>query len=201
MRIRTLILALLGLCLTAGAASFKVLEDSEANRVHFHSEATLESFDGETRAITGTIGIEEGRVDAASTAFFEVDLRELRTGIKKRDGHMRDNHLHTDKFPMTSFTMTGVSGEVELKDGVPVDFTASGDFLLHGMTQERQIPVTVTWHADGSGTPAGVSGSVIHVQSKFPVALAEHDIPRPEFLFMKMASTIDMTLDFWAAAE
>jgi hypothetical protein len=39
------------------------------------------------------------------------------------------------------------------------------------------------------------------VVCRFDVGLADHKIPRPEFLFMKVAEQMQVTVDLWAVAK
>lgn len=199
---RSLAALALALCVTvAHAGTWQVVKNPKANQVKFHSEATMESFDGSTSAITGTVTLQGNTVAENSTAEFTVDLRELRTGIDLRDQHMRDNHLHTKDHPLTTFTAKRVIGGGELKDGKPLKVKVVGDLKLHGVSKERQLEATLTWYADGSRTAAGVAGPVLRLQTAYDVPLADHQIPRPAFLFMKMAEAVNMTVDIWAVPK
>jgi hypothetical protein len=40
----------------------------------------------------------------------------------------------------------------------------------------------------------------LHVVCRFEVVLADHGIPRPQFLFMKVAESMEVTVDLWATA-
>jgi hypothetical protein len=51
---------------------------------------------------------------------------------------------------------------------------------------------------DGSKTAAAVTGPVLHMQTAYDVALVDHGIPRPAFLFMKMAEAVNVSVDVWA---
>lgn len=197
---RNRILALLlVLCSTvAQADTWQVVKNEKLNQVTFHSEATLESFDGRTGAITGTVELAGRTVNESSRAEFTVDLLKVTTGIDLRDQHMRDNHLHTKDHPRTRFTARKVTGGGELQDGKPLKVKVTGDLDLHGVVKERTLDAVLTWHSDGRKTPAAVAGPVLHLQASYDIALADHAIPRPAFLFMKMAEAVNMSVDLWA---
>ncbi|MDP2361854.1 MAG: YceI family protein [bacterium] len=199
MRVLTLLLLAGGLA--AAPRTFQVRPGAAHTKVSFHSEATIESFDGSTRQVKGQVTVDPGNPGEGAAAWFEVDLTTLDTGLSLRNTHMRENHLHTDKHPVTRFEMKSLTGQVPpLKAGTTARLTASGDFALHGVTKPRTVPVDVTWHAEGSGTPARHKGEVLHLLCRFVVALADHQIPRPQFLFMKVAETMEVTVDLWAVA-
>ncbi len=99
-----------------------------------------------------------------SSAWFQVDLKSLDTGMSLRNKHMRENHMHTDKYPVTRFEMRSLSVPVAaLAPGKTTRVTATGDYPLHGVTRSRTLPVDVTWFPDGSKTPAKAKGPALHV--------------------------------------
>ena len=182
----------------ANEIGFTIIPGDRQN-VTFHSKATIESFDGTTSDITGTISIDPDLPDSV-TASFNVDLTTLDTGIGLRNKHMRKNHLHTDQYPEATFTLTSTKGPVQLIDGSEVSFIAIGDFYIHGVTRQIEVPVTVTWYLNSSETPLRSVSQSLHITGEFFVTLADHDIPRPQFLIMKLAETQRVTLDLWAKA-
>jgi polyisoprenoid-binding protein YceI len=192
-------------CLALGAAAasrtFVITPGAAHNQVSFHSEATVESFDGRTRQVGGQLTVDPEALAQGSSAWFQVDLKSLDTGMSLRNKHMRENHLHTDKHPATRFDLRSLSVPVAaLPAGKAVRVNATGEYALHGVTKSRTLPVDLTWHPDGAAS-AKVKGPALHVVCRFDVSLAEHEIPRPEFLFMKVAETMQVTVDVWAVAK
>lgn len=186
------------LCAQAAPATF-VIQSGKPSLVSFHSEATIESFDGSTSEVKGEITLDPAALDASARAWFEVDLLSLDTGLALRNSHMRDNHLHTDRFPSTRFEMTELlAGAGALSSGEEHVIRARGIHELHGVKVEREVEAKVTVYDSGRDTPLAMDGPVIHVVCGFDVGLAEHGIPRPEFLFMKVAETIQLEVDVWA---
>jgi len=186
---------------TAAQRAFVIEPGAAHNQVTFHSEATVESFDGKTRQVSGQLSVDPEALAGGSTAWFQVELKSLDTGMSLRNKHMRENHLHTDKHPHTRFELRSLSVPVAaLPAGKTVRVNATGDFTLHGITASRTLPVDVTWHPEGSPA-AKVKGPALKVVCRFDVALADHGIPRPEFLFMKVAESMQVTVDVWAVAK
>ena len=195
-------LLLAGLRPVLSAPQTFLIQPGAANQARFHSEATVESFEGSTKQVSGQVVVDPESPGKGSSAWFQVDLKSLDTGMSLRNKHMRENHLHTDKYPHTRFDLKSLSGQVPaLKAGTPVRLSAQGDFVLHGVSKSRSVPVDVTWYPDGSKTPAKRKGAVLHVVCRFDVGLADHKIPRPEFLFMKVAEQMQVTVDLWAVAK
>lgn len=149
------------------AETWSVVAGDDATELVFKSKATLESFEGRTRAVTGWI-----KLDSPETIAWhiEVDLADLDTGIGLRNRHMRENHLHTDEFPTAVF-------EGEQVIGSETTLSLVGNLTLHGVTVERTIEVQMTQLPDGDLTAS----------AEFGISLADHEIPRPGFLMMKLA--------------
>ena len=68
-----------------------------------------------------------------------------------------------------------------------------GTFELHGVARRIQVPAEVTWSNEG-----GVSQ--VHIVSKFNVKLSDFEIPRPQFLVMKLDEVQRITFDVTAKA-
>ena len=195
------------LVLAAAAAAqvraFRTVPGDMKNVVQFVSEATLERIVGRTREISGSVSLDLDNLAATTEGKFEVDLRTLDTGIGLRNQHMRDNHLHTNKYPSATFTLgrfVSVNRE-QLLPGEPVSVLAEGEFKIHGISKMYQIPLTLTYYPSGSSPEAserlsGGSGDLVTVRGEWMVRLADHEISRPEFLFMRLAEAQKVTVSF-----
>jgi polyisoprenoid-binding protein YceI len=173
----TLVLLLLALVARVSADSW-VVAPGETQTVGFRSKAPLESFEGSTHTVTGVITLDPEALGDEVAIEVRVDLTSIDTGISMRDRHMRENHLHTDRFPHATFradSVTGGTGAV-LTDGALHEVTVAGELDLHGV--KRPVSVVLGLRMD--------EDRALHITSGFPVALADHDIPRPQFLFAKL---------------
>ncbi len=87
---------------------------------------------GRTDAISGDLTIDGTTVTAAS---FEIDLTTITTETTNRDDNVQDA-LETGQFPTATFTL---AEPIELGEGAvagdPVATTATGEMLIHGVTQ------------------------------------------------------------------
>lgn len=173
-----------------GAATRYRIEAGGSNEVRFHSEATVESFDGSTDQVRGWIEVDLADLPSGARWRVEVDMSSLDTGIGLRNRHMRDNHLHTDEFPVAVFEgeSDGAAWPAAIPAGGSTILELPGTFALHGVARERSLAVTIAHRDDGS----------ITVETRFPVVLSEHDIPRPKFLMMKLAEEQDVQLELVA---
>ena len=177
----------------AGAAVFEVRPGGE-NRVVFVSKASMEKFEGKTQHLAGRIEVDPAQVGDSVRVHFEVDLTKVDTGIAMRNRHMRENHLETTKFPKAVFdgvTVHGPAGAV-LGPGKRTVLDVEGTFTLHGVSRRIRISVEATYQSKGAGR--------IQFRTTFPVALADHGIARPQFLFLKLAEVQEVRVNGVAVA-
>lgn len=183
---------LISSAVSAEVRTFRIASDDSKNVVQFVSEATLERVVGRTHDIQGSLELDLNDLAATTKGFFSVDLRSMDTGIGLRNQHMRDNQLHTNKYPEATFVLkrfVNVSRN-DLAPGETVNVLAEGDFTIHGVTKTYQIPVTLTY-VPGSG-----AGDIIKVTGDWSLRLADHKINRPEFLFMRLAEEQNISVAF-----
>jgi polyisoprenoid-binding protein YceI len=173
-----LVLATLSDAAAAAPIRFQILPGAAGNQVSFLSKAPLETVEGKTNQVSGSVVVDPADLAAGCEVEVTVDLASLDTGIGKRNQHMRENHLETDRFPQAVFRADSLSGAPALlAAGAPVPFTLVGDFSLHGVTHRIAVPATVTLSADGMA---------LAVTAAFTVKLADYSIARPQFLVMKL---------------
>ena len=179
--------------LLAGAAQatdFVIQPGKDKNLVVFTSKATLESFQGKTKQVSGNLSVDPANLGDSVTVHVEVDLASLDTGIAMRNKHMRENHLETDKYPKAVFDgghILEASGHT-LNPGDSVHLRLSGQFELHGVKRAMEVPVDATRAEDGT----------LSVTAHFDVALADYKINRPAFLMMKLEPTQHLTVQVTA---
>jgi polyisoprenoid-binding protein YceI len=162
----------------ATAARYVVSPEGKTNEVVFESKAPVESFRGSTRAIQGWIDLDPEALGDSIGVELSVDLASLDTGIDLRNQHMRENHLHTDRYPHAVFRGARlVDPPSSLVPGEAVTVVAMGRLELHGVTRELTTAVRLTVDPE--------TGAIL-VQAEFVVYLAEFEIPRPRMLFMKL---------------
>ena len=108
-----------------------------------------------------------------------VDLASLDTGIDMRNQHMRENHLHTDRYPQAIFRGATFVGEhpASLAPGKTAKCKIAGSFSLHGVTRRIEVPIELRLDEKSGG---------LAVKAQFVVYLADYEIPRPKMLFVKL---------------
>jgi len=172
---------LIALAAAAHASDFTVTP-GKPNLVVFTSKAQVESFQGKTSKMSGHIDVNPSHVGDSITVELHVDLASLDTGIAKRNGHMRENHLETAKYPeAVVIGATVLTPAHAVLSGKPVGFDLEGSFTIHGVTH-RMRP-----HADVT-----LNGNKLAFTATFTVSLADYSIPRPQFLFLKLADVQEL---------
>jgi polyisoprenoid-binding protein YceI len=186
---RSLILAFLllsGFCVTAEAETYSLQAESGTDSVYIESKAKLEFFDATGKDLAGSFQFDPANPSAGAAGVLRFDLRTLNTGIELRNEHMRDRHLHTDKYPYCYYELTSVTG---LPNSIAADSTyavsGKGWFYIHGV--KRELPCQITFQKAASGYV---------VIAAFAVVLDDFNIPRPKAVFMKLAEVIEVTVIF-----
>jgi len=157
------------------------VQKGDNNEVKFISKAPVEDFEGVTNSIDGYLksnkdDFSEGEV------YFEVDLRKLNTGIGLRDRHMRENYLHTDKYPYANYTGK-IYKSTKINDN-SFEVEANGKFKVHGIEKDTYIKATIT------------TGAIPNVKTAFYASLPDHNIEVPSLMFQKISDKMKVTVDF-----
>lgn len=174
----------------AGAEVWRITDGSE---VVFRSEATMESFEGKTDQVSGTVVCDPGDLTAPLQLRVEVDLASLDTGIGLRNQHMRDRHLETDEYPLAVFEADEIvrASTGALIAGQAVEVVVRGSFDLHGVVRPLEVTARVVLTKQGG----------LEVTTEFPVSLEAHAIDRPQFLVMKLADEQQVRVHLFASRK
>lgn len=152
------------------------------NMVKFISDAPVEDFEGVTKHIDGYLMHQSDGLTDGSKLYFEVDLRTMDTGIGLRNRHMREDYLHTDKYPFAKFTGRIVSANPA---GGKTKVTVRGHMDIHGVKKSMKIHGTVSERS-----------SSVRIATTFDVKLTDHKIEVPSFMFLKIDETMKLVLNF-----
>jgi polyisoprenoid-binding protein YceI len=141
---------------------------------------------GRTSAVTGSMTITGTSVTAVTMS---ADLTQLKSNEARRDEHMADSGLETDRFPTATFTLTSpITFAQKPTKGETLKASATGDFTLHGVTKRITIPMQARW-----------DGSTIEVVTSFPVQFSDYSITPPDFagfVTVQDNGTVEMKLIF-----
>lgn len=166
------------------AGEYQVDKDKK-NLVKFISDAPIEDVEGITDKIDGYFIWEVEDVTSKSEIYFEVDLNSLDTGIGLRNRHMRENYLHTDKFPFTHYK--GKITGSKRKDDTTYTVVTDGMISIHGIEKPLSVQGTIT--------KTGENG--FRIMTTFQVKLSDFNIEIPSIMFYKINETIELVLDFF----
>jgi len=188
----------------AAAAPVKFLLASRDGRnvIKFISKAPLETIEGKTGQIDGTIEVDLADVNTTAGQF-EVDLTTVKTGIEMRDQHMREGYLHTDSFPKAIFKLAKVTkaGGKALADGQPVEIEAQGELTIHGVTKPVTVSGTVTYMKESEATQARLPGDLLHIDVGTPILLSDFKVERPQFVILKVNDKVNLHVDVFATTR
>jgi polyisoprenoid-binding protein YceI len=109
----------------------------------FDGKSTLHDFSGWTKAVTGEIEFEKGRLAETAKASVTVDARTLDTGDKGRDEEMHENVIESARFTEMKFVLASV----RLGEGGSA--AMKGSMEIHGVPRELEIPITLALRRDG----------------------------------------------------
>jgi polyisoprenoid-binding protein YceI len=121
---------------------------------------------GRTSNITGSFTITGQTVqDVTVTA----DLRTLTSDRTQRDDAIKDRGLESNRFPEAKFVLTEpIERPAAPAVGETVSATARGDFTLHGVTKQVEIPLEGRW-----------DGSDVQVVGRLHIVFADYGIQAP----------------------
>jgi hypothetical protein len=99
--------------------------------------------------------------------------------------HFNENYLESDKYPEASFAGK-LDEKYTIKPGEEFHTMAKGILTIHGVSQSREIPLTLKMNDDGVITSRGM----------FNIKLADHNIKIPTLVFQNIAEVVEVTFDF-----
>lgn len=196
-------LALSWVSLSEAAPRTFAINSTGSSRVTFESDAPVENIVGVTTAVTGTLIIDLDTPQKAARAKVEVDLTKVKTGIDKRDAHMRSaDFLNTKKYPNATFTLSRIkiNGDPKARGGATA--IGTGKFTLKGTTREISLPVKVMFRAlDDKLRKLRFKGDLFRVTGRFEIKLSDYGIQVPAMLGQKVSNTVSIGVALTAVAR
>jgi polyisoprenoid-binding protein YceI len=160
------------------------VDHTKVNVVKFTADATLGDFDGTTNSIEGFIEFNNNRLSINGNIEFKVYLDSIDTGIGLRNTHMRENYLHTEKYPYAVYS--GKIIGIDTISSSEYKIEGEGEFEIHGIKQNKQIPVKFFKY-----------GEMYKSTADFILKFSEFDIEQPSFLFNKVDDNIKIHLSLY----
>jgi polyisoprenoid-binding protein YceI len=114
-------------------------------RLQFRFAPPLDTYNGEVRALSGTIVLGEGSRLRGAVGTLEAATASVTMGNKTLDAELRSAMLKVDAFPVARFVIDPVeAADAALSPGVPTPFTATGRLEMLGVT----VPLSVNAQAE-----------------------------------------------------
>ena len=148
---------------------------TRAGEVHFFSETPVEDIEAKNAQMSGLL-------DASNGGFaFQVQMRAFHFEKALMEEHFNENYVESEKYPKATFQGTIKGWKNAWNDGDPHEVVAKGSFDFHGVKQDRDIPGTLTWNGKGW-----------EIETRFPVALEDHQIEVPAVVRDNIAPVIEV---------
>jgi len=146
-----------------------------AGSISFRSDAPLELIKAASNELTGLF-------DTGTKQFaFRIKVNSFKgfnSALQKE--HFNENYMESEKFPYASFEGKMIEDIDYSKPGT-YNVRAKGNFVVHGVTQERIIKVDLL-----------IKEKSISLKSNFAVLLNDHNITIPKVVHEKLASEIKL---------
>lgn len=149
---------------------------AENGTARFTSSVPFYEFTGTSNQLTGLISITDNSVD------FYLDLETLDSGIKKRDKDMRLT-LETKKFPFAEF-YGNLLDQVDLTETKPQKIRTSGNFSIHGISQEMEVSGEIT-----------IEQNILYLTANWEIRLDDFEIVPPSLLIVKVDQIQKISID------
>jgi polyisoprenoid-binding protein YceI len=144
----------------------------------FSSETPMENIYAENKKTQ--VLLNTGTAEIA----IRMNMRDFVFPNKLMQEHFNENYIESDKYPTATF-----SGKLDqridfTKDGT-YDASATGSFTVHGVSKNRTIKGKLK-----------VEGGKVVISSDFEVALVDHKIDVPQIVFVKIAQSIKVKVEY-----
>lgn len=170
-KLLTLISILVSLALEANApANYFFTSNGTAS---FTSDAPLELIKASSSQLRGLID------DEKKTFSFKVayeSFEGFNSGLQRE--HFNEKYMESERFSEASFSGRLPDNAELLTEGNHI-INVKGVLNIHGVEKERVLRCTLT-----------VTNDMLHFESKFTVALADHNIRIPKVVTQKIATEI-----------
>ena len=183
-RFPLMVLAGLGLATPTPAAQLQLPVRPGTVRegtLSFDGHATTGDFTGKTSTITGEMT--GGATLPEIKGWVEAPVKTLDTDNDRRDRDLNKS-MESDKYPTIRFELTQAVAQGTLADSM--DIVLRGQFLIHGVTREVELPATLVFLSDG-----------VRVRGTAPLNLKDYKIGGlSKFLgVLKMSEEIEVHVD------
>lgn len=166
------------IALLAGALSLnaQIYKGTKTN-VSFFSSTPVEDISATNSMANMLLNTKTGDVIA------KITIKGFTFSNALMQEHFNENYMESDKFPYGDFKGK-INDTLDYTKNGTFNVTITGNLTVHGVTKPRTLPATVT-----------IKDGIITIDSKFDIALADHDIKVPEAVGSKIAEKIQVTVN------
>jgi len=164
--------------------------------ISWESRATVETIIGRTVQAEGLVKWEASDLSKSSISI-SVPVASFKTGIDLRDEHLRSSQwMDAAGYPEIRFQTT----DIKPVEGKTDTYALTGTFTCHGVDKTRTLEAVIRLMPAQKGLEQyGYLGDIAHLQARFEVPLADHNIKIPANLAgVKVAPTVTCTVDIFA---
>lgn len=145
---------------------------SQNANISFFSTTPIEDIDAKSDKAVGAVNVKTKDV------FFKVQMTSFVFKKSLMQEHFNENYIESEKYP--TGTLKGkINEDIDLTKNGTYNVTVTGDFTIHGVTQNRTFPGTIV-----------VSAGQIEVTCAFNVKLADYKIEIPTVVLKNIAESV-----------
>lgn len=145
-------------------------------RITFFSSAPIEDIKAVSASGASVFNASTGELD------FSVPIHSFQFEKSLMQEHFNSDYMESDKFPKATFKGK-IPEHVDVTRDGAYAVKATGELTVHGVTQSRTIPGTIT-----------IKGGVISMTSEFMVKCVDHRIDIPQIVFHHIAESIKINV-------
>ncbi|MCY7410263.1 MAG: YceI family protein [Chitinophagales bacterium] len=148
-----------------------ILMSPNAN-ISFFSSTPIEDIAAKSDKAVAAINVKTKDV------FFKVQMSSFVFKKSLMQEHFNENYIESEKYP--TGTLKGkINEDVDLTKNGTYNVTVTGDFTIHGVTQNRIFPGTIV-----------VSDGQLEITCAFDVKLADYKIEIPTVVLKNIAESV-----------
>jgi hypothetical protein len=146
----------------------------------FFSTTPIEDIEAFNRQALGALNTADGSVAVS------LLMKGFRFEKALMEEHFNENYIESDRYPKATFVgrIENYDKELFLQEGSK-DYVVNGDMTIHGVTK----PMTV-------GIQVSNDGSIINVETKFIVTVADFEIQIPRLMRDNIAKQVTVSSSF-----
>ena len=170
-------LLILSLLIVLPLSIFAQKWKANSSYVKFYSDAPMEKIEAINEKSGSVVDLSSGDI------VFSIPISQFQFEKSLMQEHFNENYLESDKYPKATFKGK-LKGYDASKTGKQ-KATAVGTMNIHGVDQKVEIEGDIE-----------ISDSKMHMESVFPIEVADYKIKIPSIVFYNIAEVVEVTIKF-----